>query len=46
MRKRTSGIDRALNDIKKGSVFHAKDSADIIKQIFGKRMIIVTGTHF
>jgi len=30
-----SGIDKGLDDIKNGNVFHAKDAADIVKQIFG-----------
>lgn len=33
--KKMSGIDKGLDDIKKGNVYHAKDSADLIKQIFG-----------
>jgi len=30
-----SGIDKGLDDIKKGNVYQAKDSADLINQIFG-----------
>lgn len=30
-----TGIDRGLEDIKKGNVFHARNSADLISQIFG-----------
>jgi len=30
-----SGIDRGLEDIERGNVFHAKDSADLVNQIFG-----------
>lgn len=30
-----SGIDRGLEDIKQGNVFHAKDSTDLVNQIFG-----------
>lgn len=33
--KKMSGIDKGFDDIKKGNVYHAKDSADLIKQIFG-----------
>lgn len=32
---RMSGIDKGLDDIKKGNVYQAKDSADLINQIFG-----------
>ena len=34
-RKRKSGIEKGLDDIRKGNVYHAKDSEDLIKQIFG-----------
>jgi len=34
-RQRKSGIDKGLEDIRKGNVFHAKDSKDLIKQILG-----------
>ena len=30
---RISGIDRGLEDIRKGNVFHAKDASDMVKQI-------------
>ena len=33
--KRKSGIDKGLDDIRKGKVFHAKNSQDLIKQILG-----------
>jgi len=32
-RHRKSGIEKGLEDIRKGNVFHAKDSEDLIKQI-------------
>ena len=32
---RKSGIDKGLEDIRKGNVFHAKNSEDLIKQILG-----------
>ena len=32
---RVSGIDKGLEDIKKGRVYHAKDSEDLIRQILG-----------
>lgn len=32
---RKSGIEKGLEDIRKGNVFHAKDSEDLIKQILG-----------
>ena len=32
---RKSGIEKGLEDIRKGNVFHAKDSDDLIKQILG-----------
>jgi len=31
----TPGIDKGLKDIAMGNVFHAKDSADLVNQIFG-----------
>lgn len=34
-KKKMSGIDNGLEDIKKGNVFYAKDSSDLVKQIFG-----------
>ena len=30
-----SGIEKGLEDIRKGNVFYAKDSEDLIKQILG-----------
>lgn len=33
--QRKSGIDKGLEDIRKGNVFHAKNSEDLIKQILG-----------
>ena len=33
--QRKSGIDQGLDDIRRGNVFHAKDSADLVKQILG-----------
>ena len=33
--QRKSGIEKGLEDIRKGNVFHAKDSDDLIKQILG-----------
>jgi len=32
---RKSGIEKGLDDIRNGNVFHAKDSKDLVKQIFG-----------
>ena len=32
---RKTGIEKGLDDIKKGKVYHAKNSEDLIKQIFG-----------
>ena len=34
-KKRKSGIEKGLDDIRKGNVFQAKDSSDLIKQILG-----------
>jgi len=34
-KKKKTGIDRGLEDLEKGNVYHAKDSADLVKQIFG-----------
>ena len=34
-RHRKSGIEKGLEDIRNGNVFHAKDSEDLIKQILG-----------
>lgn len=33
--KRKSGIEKGLEDIQKGNVYHAKNSEDLIKQILG-----------
>ena len=33
--KRKAGIERGLEDIKKGNVYRAENSADLVKQIFG-----------
>lgn len=33
--ERKSGIDKGLEDIRKGNVYHAKNSEDLIKQILG-----------
>lgn len=33
--RRKSGIEKGLEDIRKGNVFHAKNSEDLIKQILG-----------
>lgn len=33
--KRKSGIEKGLEDIRKGNVYHAKNSEDLIKQILG-----------
>ena len=33
--QRKSGIDKGLEDIEKGNVFHAKNSEDLLKQILG-----------
>jgi hypothetical protein len=34
-RHRKTGIEKGLDDIKKGKVYHAKNSEDLVKQIFG-----------
>lgn len=34
-RHRKTGIEKGLDDIKKGKVYHANNSEDLIKQIFG-----------
>jgi len=34
-KKRRSGIEKGLEDIRKGNVYHAKNSEDLIKQILG-----------
>ena len=33
--KKKAGIERGLEDIKKGNVYRAENSADLVKQIFG-----------
>ena len=33
--QRKSGIEKGLEDIQKGNVFHAKNSEDLINQILG-----------
>ena len=34
-RHRKSGIEKGLEDIRKGNIYHAKNSEDLIKQILG-----------
>ena len=34
-RKGKSGIEKGLEDIRKGNVYHAENSEDLIKQILG-----------
>ena len=34
-RQRKSGIEKGLEDIQRGNVYHAKNSEDLIKQILG-----------
>jgi hypothetical protein len=34
-RQKRTGIEKGLDDIKKGNVYHAKNSQDLIKQILG-----------
>ena len=34
-RQRKSGVEKGLEDIKKGNVFHAENSEDLINQILG-----------
>ena len=34
-KERKSGIDKGLEDIRKGNVFYAKNSDDLLKQILG-----------
>ena len=34
--KKKAGIGRGLEDIKKGNVYRAENSADLVKQIFGQ----------
>lgn len=33
--ERKSGIEKGLEDVRAGRVYHAKDSEDLIKQILG-----------
>ena len=33
--QRKSGIDKGLEDIRKGNIFHAKNSEDLLRQILG-----------
>ena len=33
--QKKTGIEKGLDDIRRGNVFHAKDSDDLIKQILG-----------
>ena len=33
--ERKSGIEKGLDDIRNGNLYHAKDSEDLLKQIFG-----------
>ena len=44
-RQRKSGIEKGLDDIRNGNVYHAKNSEDLINQILGWPMyeIIYTG---
>ncbi len=39
-RHRKNGIEKGLDDIRKGNVYHASNSEDLIKQI-----LVDTGTH-
>jgi len=34
-RVQVSGIEKGLDDIRKGNVYHAKDASDMIAQILG-----------
>lgn len=34
-RHRKSGVEKGLDDIRKGNVYHAKNSEDLVKQILG-----------
>jgi len=34
-KRKKSGIQKGLDDIKKGNVYHAENSKDLINQIFG-----------
>ena len=36
--QRKSGIEKGLEDIRKGNVYHAKDSNDLVKQILGLQL--------
>ena len=33
--RKKSGIEKGLEDIRKGNVFHAKNSQDLVSQILG-----------
>lgn len=33
--ERKSGIEKGLDDIRKGNLYHAKNSEDLLKQILG-----------
>ena len=33
--RKKSGIEKGLEDIRKGNVFHARDSQDLVSQILG-----------
>ncbi len=43
-KRKKSGIQKGLDDIKKGNVYHAENSKDLINQIFGQKMYSVTYT--
>lgn len=34
-KSRVSGLDKAVEDVKEGRVYHAKDADDLIKQVLG-----------
>jgi len=34
--ERKSGIEKGLDDIRKGNLYHAENSEDLLKQILGK----------
>lgn len=33
--KKQAGLDRALEDLRTGDVYHAKDTSDLFRQILG-----------
>ena len=35
IRHHKNGVEKGLEDIRKGNVFHAKNSEDLVKQILG-----------